>query len=111
MPEQEDKFYPEEIIAAKEGLYEVLATFKDGATLEKFYNPKNGKEPSRVYARNPNGDLIGFADLEGLKSANNLEDIKMLIAYEFHIAVTDEEAKKVAAGLRESPFQNKGKSE
>lgn len=110
MAEQE-KFYPEEIEAGKEGLYEVITTLSDGVTLEKFYDPKNGKEPARIYARNKKGDLIGFTDLEGLKSANNLEDIKMLIAYEFHIAVTNEEARKVAAGLRESHFQNKGKLE
>lgn len=111
MPEHENQLYPERIVAAKEGLYEVLTTLSDGVTLEKFYNPENGKEPSRVYARNSNGDLIGFTDPEGLKSANNLEDIKMLIAYEFHIAVTDEEARKVAVGVRESHSQNKGKSE
>jgi|SRR3990172_11404120 len=104
----ESTMHPEEIEAAKEGLYEVIATFRDGVTLEKFYNPKNEKEPSLVYARNREGDLIGFTDLDGLKSA---KDIKIMIVDKFHIAVTDEEAKKVAVMLKEDYFQNRGISE
>ena len=99
----ESTMHPEEIEAAKEGLYEVIATFRDGVTLEKFYNAKSEKEPSRVFARNREGDLIGFTDLDGLKNA---KDIKMMIVDKFHIAVTDEEAKKVAVILRENHFQD-----
>lgn len=110
MTEQE-KNYPEEIEAGKEGLREVITTISNGVTLENFYNPKDEKEPSRIYARDQSGDLIGFIDLDGLKNANNLEDIKILIADELHIAVTDEEAKKVAVGWKERHFQNKGISE
>lgn len=111
MSEQENKPYSEEIEAGKEGLREVITTISNGVTLENFYNPKDEKEPSRIYARDQSGNLIGFIDLDGFKNVNNLEDIKILIANELHIAVTDEEAKKVAVGWKERHFQDKGVSE
>lgn len=111
MTKQENNLYPEEIVGREEGLREIITTTDNGVTLENFYNPKNEKEPSRIYARDQNGDLIGFVDLDGLESVDNLEDIKILIADELHIAVTDEEAKKVAARWRESHFQNNNISE